>query len=204
MKLFLASEAKHPLSVETLREFMCGFNGKRVAYIPTAANAQGWESWKLGGSWNLVQTLGMDISLIVLEECSPETILEKVSGCDIIWVSGGQCGYLLYWMRRMRLEQHIKELLERGAVYVGSSAGSMITGHSLDIVEWYPGEYEYGASVIPGLGLVDFDILPHYREDMDEEIRKSYKGNDLYLLKDGEVVIVDGDVIRLIGEKRDI
>ncbi|MDQ3099106.1 MAG: peptidase E [bacterium] len=195
MKLFLASEGKHPDSIEKLREFVGGFEGKSLVYIPTAANGDKWNRWIDGGGWNLVQTLGADITLALLEECTPETALEKISGKDILWFGGGRCGYLLYWIRRMQLDLHIKPLLDEGSVYVGSSAGAMITGSSLDIVEWYSGENEHGASVIPGLGLVDFDILPHYREDMDDAIKQNYKGDKLYLLKNGEEVIIDGSAI---------
>jgi dipeptidase E len=204
MKLFLASDAKHPDSIAKLSEFVGGFNGKSVAYIPTAANGEKWESWKYGGSWNLVQSLGLDITLTILEECTPESSLANISGKDIIWFAGGQCGYLLYWIRRMKLDLHIKRLLDTGSVYVGSSAGSMIAGKTIDIVEWYPGENEHGASVIPGLGLVDLDILPHYREDMNSVIRANYTGSKLYLLKNGEEVLVTDTEIILVGESHTI
>ncbi|MEK7526626.1 MAG: hypothetical protein AAB546_04050 [Patescibacteria group bacterium] len=40
MKLFLASEAKHPDSIEKLKKFIGGFEGKSIAYVPTAANGE--------------------------------------------------------------------------------------------------------------------------------------------------------------------
>ncbi|MEI7604141.1 MAG: hypothetical protein WCJ19_03920 [bacterium] len=44
MKLFLASEAKNPISLQLLSDIANGFNNKTTAYIPTAANADGCES----------------------------------------------------------------------------------------------------------------------------------------------------------------
>ena len=93
-------------------------------------------------------------------------------------------------------------MLEKGALYVGSSAGSMVTGKSLEISEWYPADQESGAHFIPRLGLVDFDIYPHYEDSQLEEIKRLYKGKKLYLLKNGEEIIVEDDKITVIGEER--
>jgi hypothetical protein len=35
-----------------------------------------------------------------------------------------------------------------------------------------------------------------------EEIKKNYKGNALYLLKNGEEIIVEDDKVTVIGEER--
>jgi hypothetical protein len=40
MKLFLASEVKHPDSLKKLEEYVGGFTNKKIAYIPTAANGE--------------------------------------------------------------------------------------------------------------------------------------------------------------------
>ncbi len=202
MKLFLASEAKNPFSIKKLEEYVGGFKGKRMLYIPTAANATGWGSWREGGSWNLVQTLGLSLTLLQLEDYWQSDHKDLFKEKDIVWFAGGQCGYLMYWVRRTRVDIYLREMVDKGTIYVGSSAGSMITAQTLDIVEWYIGEQERGASAIPGLGLVDFDIYPHYEDHLYEEIKKQYKGNKLFLLKNGEEVIVENNTVKVIGEER--
>ncbi|MBP9820312.1 hypothetical protein KBC79_06295 [Candidatus Woesebacteria bacterium] len=107
MKLFLASEAKHPESLEKLRAFVGGFKGKSIAYIPTAAN--------------------------------------------------GENPY---------------------------------------------GESEAGASLFPGLGYIDFEIYPHFEDEMLPEIKKHWKGNKLCLLKNGEAITVVNDQVTILGEER--
>ena len=202
MKLFLASEAKHPESLKALEEFVGRFKNKSIAYIPTAANGECWGSWQEGGTWKLLQTLDSNVTLIQLEDYWNTDPLKMLQGKDIIWFGGGQCGYLMYWIRRTQLDLHIKKLLDSGSIYVGSSAGSMITGKNLDTVEWYIGEQEHGASIIPGLGLVDFDIYPHFEDSEYEQIKKLYKRKKLYLLKNGEEIIVENQIVRVIGEER--
>ena len=204
MKLFLAAEVKHPLTIKKLEEYVGGFKGKKIAYVPTSANGEGWGSWKAGGSWELAQTLGAEVTLLQLEDYWNKDVIGELEGKDIIWFAGGQPGYLMYWVRRTQIDKNIKRILDKGTVYVGSSAGSMITGKTLDVTEWYIKENEYGAEVIPGLGLVDFDIYPHYKEEYLDEIKKHFKGKKLYLLKNGEEVIVEDAKVEVIGEERTV
>ncbi|NTU73838.1 type 1 glutamine amidotransferase-like domain-containing protein [Candidatus Roizmanbacteria bacterium] len=202
MKLFLASEAKHPESIKMLSEFVGGFEGKSIAYIPTAANGDGIYSWKTGGGWQIVNNLRANVTLVQLEDYRSSEVISQLEGKDIIWIAGGFCGYLMYWMRRTELDIHIREILEQGTVYVGSSAGSMIASPGLEMAEWYLTDQEHGASILPGLGLVDFDIFPHYEESQYDDIKSLYRGKKLYLLKNGEEVTVDGKEIRVFGVER--
>ena len=204
MKLFLSSEAKHQDSIAKLRKFVGGFEGKSIAYVPTAANGENpYDEWQTeSSSWKLVNTLGAHVTPVVLEEYKNSSAIDVLKDKDIIWFAGGACGYLMYWLRRCELDKHLPALLEAGSVYVGSSAGSMITGPNLDIVEWYLGESEAGASVIPTLNLVDFTIYPHYEDELLPEIKKHWKGNQLYLLKNGEAIAVVDGKVEVLGEER--
>ncbi|KXK10423.1 MAG: putative peptidase [Microgenomates bacterium OLB23] len=201
MKLFLASEAKHPDTIKKLSEYVDGLAGKKIAYIPTAANAEGWESWKEGGSWKLLHTLKAEITLVQLEEETNPSVRSKLANQDIIWFGGGYCGYLMYWIRHRQIDTYLPELLKK-SLYVGSSAGSMITAHSLKTAEWGFVDAEYGAHLIPGLGYTDFDIFPHYQEDQLNLIKQNYKGSKLYLLKNGEEIIYEDGLVTLVGKER--
>ncbi|HKB88275.1 MAG TPA: Type 1 glutamine amidotransferase-like domain-containing protein [Patescibacteria group bacterium] len=203
MKLFLASEVKNPESIKKLEEYIGGFEGKSIAYIPTAANGEsGWESWKESGSWKLLQTLPVKVKLVQLEEYRSDSVIKEIVGKDIVWFAGGMAGYLMYWVRRCRLDQNLKDVLDKGTLYVGSSAGSMVAGQSLEIASWSFIDEERGSEYIKPLGLVDFDIYPHYEESLYEKIKKNYKGNKLYLLKNGEEIIVEDGKITVVGEER--
>jgi len=201
MRLFLASEGKNPLTVSSLKDYVGGFSGKSIAYIPTAANGEGWGSWKAGGSWEMVQKLGAQITLVQLEEYGNGGLDQVLRGKDIIWMAGGYCGYLLYWIGRTHLEEMLPEFLKH-SLYLGSSAGSMITAKELDAGEWYLEERVRGAVSIPGLDLVNFDIYPHYDESKLDLIQANYRGNALYLLKDGEHILFENGEIRVVGKER--
>lgn len=194
MKLFLASHASHPNSMKEL-DFIVG---QKIAYIPTAANGEHqYGSWRTeSGTWKMLNNMDVDLTPVILEEI--EDVRGILESSDIVWMAGGTCGYLMYWLRRRGVDRYLRDLLDDGLIYIGSSAGSMVAGASLDLAEWYPGEREVGASVIPTLGLVDFNIFPHYREEMT--IKESH--GEMYLLKDGETIIVEGEEVTFTGEKR--
>lgn len=203
MKLFLASEAKNEATIEKLRNYIDGFAGKTIAYIPTAANGEEtfgiWE--KNSSTWLLVQTLGAKVTAVQLEDYKNSSVISELKNKHILWFAGGQPGYLMYWIRRCELDKALPELLEN-SLYVGSSAGSMVTSKHLGTSEWYIGESEPGASYIPGLGLVDFEIYPHYDDPLYDQIKSHYKGNKLYLLKNGEEILVENDKVKVLGEER--
>lgn len=207
MKLFLASEAKHPETVKKLEEFVGGLKDKKIFYIVTAANGEGWGSWRESQTLKILKNFGVQVEILQLEDYWTGD-LPSFEDANVFWFAGGQPGYLMYWVRRTKFDLKLKELLNSGVTYVGSSAGSMVASGNLNVTEWYIGEVEFGAGVIPGLGLIDFDIYPHYQESLLPLIKENYKGKKLYLLKNGEEIIVeDGGgssnvKITVIGEER--
>lgn len=202
MRLFLASEGVNPETLKKLKDYIGGFKNKKIIYVPTAANAIGWEAWKTYGSFEVVKNSGCNVEARQLEECRDVKIDEFIGKPDIIWFAGGYSGYLMYWILKTKLDQYLMTLLKKDTIYVGSSAGSMIAGISLDVSEWFLGDPEPGAHFIPSLKLVDFDIYPHYEETLLPEIKKHYQGNKIYLLKDGEEIVVEDGKVILQGDER--
>lgn len=203
MKLFLASEVKNPQSFPSLSEYVEDWTNKKIVYIPTAANGeQPQRDWHDSQTWQLVQTLGANLHVMELEKTLATNIPEILKNTDIIWFAGGMTGYLLYWIRRVELDKQLPNLLENGCLYVGSSAGSMIASATQTVTEWYIGETEPGASLLPGLGLVDFEIYPHFKEELLTEIEEKWQGKKLYLLKDGDALLIEDGKIKEIGTPR--
>lgn len=203
MKLFLASEGKHPDSMAALTKFVGGnFRDKKVVYIVTAANGEmGYGSWRGSETLALLKSLVAKVDVVELENYRFENTLERISGHDIIWFAGGMPGYLMYWIRRVGLAKKLPELLKK-SVYVGSSAGSMIAAKTLYSAERFPGDEEFGAHFIPGLGLVDFEIAPHYDEAILPVLKKNWNFGKLYLIKNGEVITVVDGKVKVLGKER--
>lgn len=203
MKLFLASEGKNPQTINKLKTFIGNdLASKKVAYVVTAANGEFMGAWKASQTIQVVQPLFPSFTIVELEDYQHRDVIQTIKSADILWVAGGYTGYLLYWMRRSGLVNMLPLLLEKGLIYVGSSAGSMACSTSQEASNWYLREPEPGAEFIPGLGLIDFEIYPHYDESLLPDIKKLWTHGKLALLKDGEVITKVDDQINWLGEER--
>lgn len=202
-KLFLASYMKHPDSVKKLETFVDGLKDKSVIYCPTAANAeQGRGHWKNSETLALARKLCGKVDVVELENFDTEDVVSKFKNKDIIWMAGGYPGYLLYWLRRFSFDILLPKLLAKGSVYVGSSAGSMVCSKTNYLSEMFPGEEERGSGLIPGLGFIDFEIFPHYKEIYLPLIKLKWRHGKLCLLKNGEVITIADGKMEILGKER--
>lgn len=202
-KLFLASRAAVPESMEKLEKFAGGLKGKSVVYCPTAANGErGYGSWKDSETLKIVKKSVAKVTIVELENYWNEDVLNKFRNKDIVWFAGGMSGYLMYWIRRVALDILLPKLLSKGVIYVGSSAGSMICAPTHHLAELFHGEEERGASVIPGLGFIDFEIFPHYDEKYLPALKEKWHYGKLCLLKDGEAITISDGKMEILGEER--
>ncbi len=168
MKLLLTSGG---VTNPSIRDALIGLLGKPIAEssalcIPTAqwghpvcgpASVRGfvvgeppWHMSSLG--WKSVGLL----ELTALPSIGEERWVRWVREADVLLVDGGDATYLCHWMRESGLADLLPSLRE--TVYVGVSAGSMVTAPIFG--ETYD-DPNTPFVIDTGLGLVDFALLPH-------------------------------------------
>ncbi|HEX5448401.1 MAG TPA: Type 1 glutamine amidotransferase-like domain-containing protein [Candidatus Saccharimonadales bacterium] len=142
----------------------------------------------------------------------PHKLLNKLSNFGSLWSSGGNTLILRRALASSGLDEILKKLLkEDRLLYGGWSAGAMIMTPDLKGPIW---SEEDRADIIPagydskviwdGLNLVPFYIVPHFGSKMHgnspQELVDYYKSKKLrhYILKDGQVVVIDGDKEELL------
>jgi dipeptidase E len=96
------------------------------------------------------------LELTALPSIKRESWVGPVEDADALLVFGGDVVYLTRWMRESGLADLIPAL--RDTVYVGISAGSMVTAPTFG--ETYD-DPDRPFAIERGLGLVDFAVLPH-------------------------------------------
>ena len=101
------------------------------------------------------KSLGV-LELTALPSIQAEYWIAAVREADALLVSGGDVFYLCRWMRESGLADLLPSL--RQSVYVGVSAGSMVTAPIFG--ETYD-DPDRPFVIDKGLGLVDFALLPH-------------------------------------------
>jgi dipeptidase E len=182
MKLLLTSVGA---SNESIRNALVELLGKpvedcRAAQISTAlyASPSGPED-----AYEMVRHYGQmgwkelgTLELTALPSIEEDHWVPFVESCDAILVSGGNTGYLSYWMQESGFADKLPALL-KDTVYFGISAGgTMVTpGQNYDPERlkrdgvYHDDEYEEAAPKNAGsawgMGLVGFAIRPHLNAD---------------------------------------
>ena len=101
------------------------------------------------------KSLGV-LELTALPSIKRESWVGPVEKADALLVFGGDVVYLTRWMRESGLADLLPSL--RNTVYVGVSAGSMVTAPVFGETYDHP---DRPFVIESGLGLVDFALLPH-------------------------------------------
>lgn len=168
----------------------------KVLYIPVAADVEKGDKTWLKKEYNSILELGIKEKNITEYRMDYEI---NVMGFDMIYVIGGNSFYLLKKIRETKFDIKIKEAIENGIMYVGSSAGSIIMGSTTETALPFDDNNNY-VKKYEGLKLFDGIIIPHYgkvREEYVEEQRKIYS-DIIYPIMDKHGIIVKENQIKEI------
>ena len=140
---------------------------------------------------------------IDLREEKGASLREKMGAIDLIFVSGGNTFYLMEYIRESGFDKVLGAFLDKGGIYVGVSAGSIIAGRDIAVSGWDP-DWDIntvGLEDMQGLGLVDFIISPHYAPEEDAVINED-KGKvscPIFALTDSQAILVEEGNVKFIG-----
>jgi dipeptidase E len=203
-KLFLTSVACKVLDkfVELLD---CPPSDLTVAFIPTAADVYENKSF-VDDDRNKLSELGFKILDINITNKTEEILQEQMKDIDIIFVAGGNTFYLLEKALASGFDKIVKKLVESGKYYIGSSAGSVLAGLTIEPVKLLddPSKAQNLKS-FDGLKLIDKIILPHcgnekYQDKMNQ-ILKDYSDvkDKIIKLTDNQAAIINDEAIKIIS-----
>lgn len=139
-----------------------------------------------------------------------EDLRESLEKCDGIFVGGGNTFLLLNKLYQYSLIDILKNKINSGIPYLGTSAGSNICGMTIGTTNDMPIIH---VKSLEALGIIDFNINPHYLDPIDgfehmgesreTRINEFHKFNDQFVigLREGSYLQVEGDDIYLKGLK---
>ncbi len=147
------------------------------------------------------KSLGV-LELTALPSIKRENWVAPVEETDALLVFGGDVHYLCRWMRESGLADLMPSLRE--TVYVGISAGSMITAPIFGETYDDPNQ---PFVIEKGLGLVDFALLPHVdHEDHPESSMAKVERMaaevpvPTYAIDDETAIKVIGNTVEVVSE----
>ena len=179
---------------------------KKILFIPTATNVDEYKKY-IHLTRKVFEDFGYEVENFDISVFSEETVKEKISETKIVFVSGGNTFYLLQELKKKNLIPYLREKIENGLLYIGESAGSVITAPNIgyaDIVDDKALATELNDYT--GLNLVDFYVVPHFEEEpfveSSRKVVELYKDKlDLKVINNKEVVLVENDEFRIVKEK---
>ena len=139
-----------------------------------------------------------------------EDLRESLEKCDGIFIGGGNTFLLLNKLYQYSLIDILKNKINSGIPYLGTSAGSNICGMTIGTTNDMPIVH---VKSLEALGIIDFNINPHYLDPIDgfehmgesreTRINEFHKFNDQFVigLREGSYLQVEGDDIYLKGLK---
>ena len=180
---------------------------KRAVFIDTAAEPEEGDKQWLKDDRKSLENLGFQVSDFTLTDKKYGEVKQVLEEMDVIFVSGGNTFYLLEKIQLTGTAELFNELVNKGKIYIGSSAGSIIAGPDISPVRKFDAEWEAPKlKNYKGLGLVDFVVLPHWgsvdfkKVYMDFRLKDNYNSkNKLILLADNQYVAVKENWYNIIA-----
>lgn len=196
-KLFLVSSFADVAPL--LSEFEWNLQGKTVTFIPTASIVEKVVFYVNAGK-KALEELGLIVDELDISQASGDEIVTKLKNNDFIYVSGGNTFFLLQELKRTGADQIIINEVKAGKLYIGESAGAIVTSAdieyvtTMDDVNKAPLLKDFNA-----LNLVPFYIVPHYMnfpfKKIAHNIVKTYSSLALSPLSNDEALLVENDRI---------
>jgi dipeptidase E len=211
------AQVDHPPSTSKMRLFLAsGFDevwddivdllpfepeGSLACHVTTAAFDADWTQTVT----DKIQKSGFEVNRIDIALYKPENIAEPFTECDLIYVGGGDEFYLLQEFRRTGFDQVLLQKIAAGVPYVGSSAGSMLLGSS---IEFSKSIRNHDASPLlesyDGLNLIPLSLFVHFDNPDLKEIYRTIlefaleDGTMFITLNDRQILYVEGDHWRIV------
>ena len=129
--------------------------------------------------------------------------LPVLDNLDVLHMWGGNTFHYLQRIKETGLDSKIRGFIERGGVYIGSSAGRMVMCPDVD--ENLTADFnDIGSTDLTGLGFIDFNIVVHWDTKGDDShtrvINYIWKsGKRVVALTDNQAIVVNGTGFKIIS-----
>jgi dipeptidase E len=211
MKLLLTSSG---ITNSSIANALFELTGKKpeetvVVFIPTASNVEsGDKDWLITDLINLKKQNFKSIEITDISAVDEKIWKPSLERADVLFFEGGNTYHLMKWLNKSSLSEMLPDLL-KDKVYVGVSAGSMVTNPdlALKLSQVIYEEDMLETEELKGLNFVDFYFLPHLNSEWFKKMRKENIekvgqeiSKTIYALDDNSALKIIDDKIEAISE----
>lgn len=180
----------------------------RIGYLDDAAGPYAGEEFVVAERRQLADLDYRLTDLTAADFDDAESLIAALEEIDVLYVAGGNTFALLAALRRHGADTVLIDKVHGGLPYIGSSAGSIVTGPSIEPVSLMDDPTEapdLGSRV--GLGLVDTVVIPHangalppYPPALITQIKQTYEADyPLTFINDDQALLIENERPRLIA-----
>ncbi len=178
----------------------------RVAYIPDATLSFADRTEWVNVERDMLRGHGLELVELPMVSTAPAETDRVLGEVDAVYVAGGQTFDLLRVLRATGNFDVLRRRVLDGLPYIGTSAGAVLAGPSIEPVSLMDDPALAGAlSDLSGLGLTEHVVIPHLGDDRPfpigvfaETVRAYGADHRLVLLHDGQALLVDAHGTHLI------
>lgn len=211
MKLLLTSSG---LTNSSIAKALFDLVGKKpeettLVFIPTASNIEtGDKSWLINDLVNLKKQNFQSIEIVDISAVDEKIWKPSLERADVLFFEGGNTYHLMRWLNKSGLTEMLPGLL-KDKVYVGVSAGSMVTNPDLNLKlsQIIYEEDMLETEELSGLNLVDFYFLPHLNSEWFKKMRREnieklgrQIKRTIYTLDDNSALKIINNQVEVISE----
>ncbi|PIR87477.1 MAG: hypothetical protein COU11_00465 [Candidatus Harrisonbacteria bacterium CG10_big_fil_rev_8_21_14_0_10_49_15] len=174
----------------------------RIGYVLTASKSVDDLSYLERHKEAMAAAGYTNVEPIDIEGKTADELREIFADKNVIHVEGGNTFYLLKAIRESGFEEVVREALDRGVVYAGTSAGAYVACPTIEMARFGLHKHdEHGVTDLTGMGLVPFLVKAHYKDEQAEMMREMIKNSSypVRLLRDGQGIFVNGDEVQFVG-----
>lgn len=179
----------------------------RIALIENAADVyeEGNKGW-VYESRNAIAAHGFQVDVVDLEEyrLGKQGLLHRLEDADVVWLGGGNTYYLRWILKETRADSIIAELVKRGKMYGGGSAGAIVAGPTIQFFEPADDPSSAPEIILDGLNLTQIVVVPHWANDKYGHVmgpieqRLKDAGYATLHITDEEALVIDGSNQKVI------
>lgn len=149
--------------------FMNPIENVSVLFIPTASRTENEMIYVKKSYDELIESGIKKDNIIWFDIDAVNEISKYFESVDCIFVCGGNTYYLLSKFKELGLDNKIISAIEKGTVYVGVSAGSIITSPTIEHI-CFLDENDVRLINLNALGLIDKYVIPHYEKSFNNQL----------------------------------
>lgn len=206
--LFLTSDGMNGVEVrkEIVKILPKPANQIKLAHIITASKPEEDTSYVESDKRQMIK-LGFQVEDVDIEGKNESELRNLLKSKDVIYVQGGNTFYLLKHIKESSFDKVVKELIGKGVIYIGASAGSYLACPTIEMANWkHPDINIVELKDLTALNLVPFLLSVHYQPKYRSVLKKEIS-NASYptrILADNQAFLVKNGRVKLVGRGREI